>query len=496
MKRCPRCGRTYPDSEAFCADDGVALPPAAESRGTTAMTPEDTSTAGTTECPVCGGRAQPGELICNFCGTRLTPEPAAGAGPSASGAATRISPEAYVPASERAPTDVADDDAGGRSWLGTIGFVIAAVIALGAGAWLAIYLSGRHAAPQVASASPSPTPAAASSPAAVLATTIPIQVNGGLAEALQRDSKTLAKTFADNQAGLNEVYRDALASNPGLSDGMILRLHITPDGSVSSGAVRTSTAPNPSLDAAVVKAASGWKFPVASGADVDADYPIIFTTTPSDTSGVEADLKTKLASLGPNEAEYTMTTTPPSAEASPSSSPALAAVPPAPAVEATPPVAATTPAPHRHRPRLASLPPPPSLTERVNDELASNKRFRRVHAYAVGGNVTLSGKVFDDADRQLAETTVRGVRGVTSVTNNLTTDQQDWAANASRITQQLQAAGLTNVTVKVIGKSAYLNGTVATAADRDRAVMIAQSAAPVVVRVNLINVEPGRVFGF
>jgi osmotically-inducible protein OsmY len=146
---------------------------------------------------------------------------------------------------------------------------------------------------------------------------------------------------------------------------------------------------------------------------------------------------------------------------------------------------------------MASVPrPTPSISERLNDELAANKKLRRVHAYAVGGNVTLTGKVFDDGDKRLAENTARNVRGVTSVTNNLTTDQQDWAMNAARITQQLQAAGLTGVTVRVIGKTAYLNGTVSSAADRERAVMIAQSAAPVTVRVNLINVAPGRVFGF
>jgi TonB family protein len=330
----------------------------------------------------------------------------------------------------------------------------------------------------------------------VLASNIPIQVTGDLAGSLQRDPKALAKSFDDNATSLNDVYRNALSFNPGLSDGMIMRLHLTPDGTVSSGAVRTSTAPNPSLDAEAVKAAGGWRFPPASGTGVDVDYPLIFATSPADAATVEADLKTKLASLGPNESpEYAYTTTSP--EASPAGTPALAAVPPAPAIVASPPpVVAETPAPH-HRRRMASVPrPTPSISERLNDELAANKKLRRVHAYAVGGNVTLTGKVFDDGDKRLAENTARNVRGVTSVTNNLTTDQQDWAMNAARITQQLQAAGLTGVTVRVIGKTAYLNGTVSSAADRERAVMIAQSAAPVTVRVNLINVAPGRVFGF
>jgi len=67
MKRCPRCDKTYPDSETFCDADGSALvqagPAFAESAGG--------SEGEQIECPVCGGKAQPGELICNFCGARL-----------------------------------------------------------------------------------------------------------------------------------------------------------------------------------------------------------------------------------------------------------------------------------------------------------------------------------------------------------------------------------------------------------------------------------------
>jgi osmotically-inducible protein OsmY len=55
---------------------------------------------------------------------------------------------------------------------------------------------------------------------------------------------------------------------------------------------------------------------------------------------------------------------------------------------------------------------------------------------------------------------------------------------------------LTGVTVKVIGHDAYLDGEVPTALDRQRAVTIAQAAAPVTVRSNLVRVAVGRVFGF
>ena len=522
MKICPQCARSYPDTEIFCEDDGAKLGSSGASAGraTTVMADEaaaaDASASGV-ECPVCGGRAQPGELICNFCGTRLAPdaaegEPAVAAAPSRA----RPAPETFVPSSERspsrgfqtAPMDVPSTEEAGRGIVGILGFIPAAVIALVAGAWFAIYLSHRHPAEPIAQASPSPSPATTSLPSVVLAKTIPIQVTGDLAATLQRDPKDLAKIFADNDAGLADVYRHALDSSPELSDGMILRLHIMPDGSVGDGSVRVSTAPNPSLDAEVVKLTNGWKFAPAKGEGVNADYPVVFATKDADVAGVEADLKTKLASLAPNEApEYALSpATPPSpAEvagspaASPSPAEAAALAPPAP--EAVPPAPeAAPPERKKHRPPasgLAALPPREApLRERVTNELASNRKLRRVQAYSSGGNVTLMGKVFDDNDKLLAERTVRGVKGVTSVTDNLTTDTAEWAQNANLINQQLQGAGLGGVTAKVIGKTAYLSGSVKTELDKQRAVSVAQSAAPVIVRENLIRVEPGGLFSF
>ncbi len=82
MKRCPRCEKTYPDLETFCEADGTALvqagPAFAEGAGRAGAVAESAvEEGGQIECPVCGGRAQPGELICNFCGARLGVESAA-----------------------------------------------------------------------------------------------------------------------------------------------------------------------------------------------------------------------------------------------------------------------------------------------------------------------------------------------------------------------------------------------------------------------------------
>ncbi len=134
--------------------------------------------------------------------------------------------------------------------------------------------------------------------------------------------------------------------------------------------------------------------------------------------------------------------------------------------------------------------------EQVQSALRSNRKLNRVNAYTNGGVVTLYGKVFDDDDKRLAVRTARSVSGVTDVIDQTTTDTAMWAARQQQISQALASAGLTGVTVKVIGRDAYLDGEVANKLDRERAVTITEGAAPVTVRTNLIRVAVGRVFGF
>ena len=68
MKSCPRCGKQYPDSEGFCETDGAALvatPDMPRGRFTTIMS-DETPAEQSLECPVCGGKALPGEVRCNY----------------------------------------------------------------------------------------------------------------------------------------------------------------------------------------------------------------------------------------------------------------------------------------------------------------------------------------------------------------------------------------------------------------------------------------------
>jgi hypothetical protein len=554
MKSCPRCGNTYPDAERFCEEDGTALIAAAGgvgrgaasggpsrgamNRGTTLMPDDVADAAGDTPiiCPVCQGKAEPGETICNFCGTQLEADTAppqsvprasspprasrqstqsrpSGAAPGPGSARTAVTPENYIPSRGRLSTDELrggppDDELPydeapeeepslGRRMGRVLGYSIAAIIAVVAGGWLALHLSRGSIAP-VATTSPAP---AASAPTVALARNLQITVKGtDLAAALHRDQDSMRKAFEDNRDAVLDTYKRALESDNTLRDGMVVRLHVGPDGSVGAGSVMISTSPNPSLDAEVVSTMMGWKFAAAGGAPVDVDYPLVFTTNSSDVGSIEADLASKVASLGSNEApEYA--SAPPVAPSPPEAlaTPVAAETPPPVMAALPPPEAPAVRPPRRSRPsapEAGRMPPPPSLTERVTEALSADKRLRRVQVYANGGGmVTLTGKVFDDKAKTLAERTARRVNGVTGVINDVGTETSVWAQNESLINQRLQAEGLGGVTARVIGNGVYLDGTVKNPLDRQRAETIAVAAAPVTIRTNLIRVDSG-FFGF
>ena len=504
MKKCPSCNRTYPDNETLCEADGVALVTAGP-----AFVESGAPAAGeVVECPVCGGRAEPGEIICNFCGARLTADtetPAATAPPPS--ASRRPAQSRMVMAStppERFSGRLTDQmresepDGAGRGSFTVLGYVAAALVALVGGAWLALHLSSRGPAQEAASASPAaavtPGPASPAGPLVALANTVSVQVTGESSSAVERSPQAMRKVFDDGKGALLDAYKRALGGDATANDGMIVRVRIMPDGSVAGAAVRTSTAPNPSLDADVIKDVSGWSYVPFTGGQVEADYPIVFAHDATEQASIESALATRLASLGSSEApEYgsSVAASPPA-----SSSPAQAAAP----TESVAPAAAATPPVRTHPRGLARVPrpaPPPSLRDRVSEALRANRNLGRVQFYTnPGGSVVLFGKVFDEKGKGVAEQVVRGVPGVTTVVDNLTTDTDTWRQQQAEVQSQLSNAGLENVTVKIIGHDAFLSGEVMTDAEKDRAVTITEGAAPVVVRTNLITVKPGSVFGF
>ncbi len=305
MKSCPRCGKQYPDSEGFCEIDGMALvaaPDLPRGRLTTVMR-DETSAEQSLECPVCGGKALPGEVRCNYCGARLRaegsepsePPPSAEAGNSRNfdSAASSSGPQEFGEEPAYAPET--ESTGKGRRFFTTLGLSSAAIVALAAGAWFALYIGNKHPSHQV------PPSATTAQPTVELARQAPLRIQGDIAGPLPRDTDSLLKAFEHNKAGLANVYSNALSSSPSMSDGMLVRLHILPNGSIDNGAVKVSTSGNPSFDAEVVEAMTSWKFSSISGPGVTADYRVIFAPSSSAATAVESDLNSKLASLSPSE---------------------------------------------------------------------------------------------------------------------------------------------------------------------------------------------------
>src|SRR5208337_164224 len=169
----------------------------------------------------------------------------------------------------------------GRGRFGVIWYVIAAIVALGGGAWLALNLSTKPAEQPVANASPaavaSVEAAAPSGPLVALSKAMGVQVTGDSAAAPERNQEAARKFFEDHKDGLLESYSHALAGDSTMRDAIALRIRVQPGGNVDAASVRTSTNANPAFDAEVVKDVSAWIFPQFSGSQVEIDYPIIFT---------------------------------------------------------------------------------------------------------------------------------------------------------------------------------------------------------------------------
>ncbi len=510
MKRCPQCSVTYPDAERFCPNDGAQLVPAeAAGRATTQM-PAAAGQEPSIECAVCGGKALPGEEICSFCGARLNP-PSQPPPPPPQPSFT-IPRQTVLQSAAEQPAGQTFDDEGpeppstSRRFFALSGYVLAAVVALAAGVWFAIHLNRTGVVPKAPApeASPAASPAI-TGPLAQLAVNTPVQVTGESASDPARNVEAATWLFNANSAAVLDVYKKAISGDSGFSDGVLATLTVNPAGEVVAGSVKTSTAPNPALDAELIKTMMGWRFAPFSGSSVEVSYPVVMARNEAERASVEAALADKIAHLGPAETpEYASAPAPPAA--APEASPALAAKepiapPPAMAPEAPPAPAPAAPEarprPRRRHRAIAPPPPRPSLLARVQERLRADRRLGRVKVYTNGGGVvTLYGKVFDDKQRRLAVATAKSVDGVTDVIDTLQTDTAEWARSEAAINAQLQSAGLSQVTAKVIGKDAYLSGQVSTEAEKEHAVTVAESAANVRVRTNLIRVVPKGVFSF
>ena len=134
------------------------------------------------------------------------------------------------------------------------------------------------------------------------------------------------------------------------------------------------------------------------------------------------------------------------------------------------------------------------LAKKVTAALRADRRLNGADCYsATPGVIILTGKVFDENSRTLAEVTAYRVRGVKQVVNTLLTDTGQWQAEEAKINDTLALNGLESLSVRVIGSSAYLSGQVTSQADQDRALRVIAAISNLQV-VNFSRVVPGSVF--
>jgi hypothetical protein len=134
------------------------------------------------------------------------------------------------------------------------------------------------------------------------------------------------------------------------------------------------------------------------------------------------------------------------------------------------------------------------LMAKVDAALRSNNNLNGANCYtAAPGVVVLYGKVFDNKDRDLAEWTAGNVPGVKQVVNTLRTTTGQWLEEESRINDTLELNDLQGVSVRVIGREAYVSGQVESQAEEQRALRVIANESNLQV-VNFVRVVPVSIF--
>ena len=134
------------------------------------------------------------------------------------------------------------------------------------------------------------------------------------------------------------------------------------------------------------------------------------------------------------------------------------------------------------------------LMHRVQRAFRANDNLNGAMCYSPApGVIVLHGRVFDNQDRELAETTASNVPGVTQVVNTLRTQTGQWIAEEERINDTFLLNGLEGVSARVIGSQVYLSGTVTSESEKQRASRVVASISNL-QQNNFIWVKPGPIF--
>lgn len=98
--------------------------------------------------------------------------------------------------------------------------------------------------------------------------------NESNAGTLERDD--VLRVIRENEREVEACYDRGLADDPSLAGDITVRFVVTPDGSVSSATIQSSTLDSGAVEACVRQAVGSWRFPAHSGDDVPVSFPFDF----------------------------------------------------------------------------------------------------------------------------------------------------------------------------------------------------------------------------
>lgn len=108
----------------------------------------------------------------------------------------------------------------------------------------------------------------------------PSSISGAGAGSGGRSAADISGVIRRHLAGIQNAYVSELKKNPNLGGGkIVVQFTISPDGSVTSAGIISSSMGAPSLESRVVSLIYGWRFPAGASGEVTVIYPFVFIAT-------------------------------------------------------------------------------------------------------------------------------------------------------------------------------------------------------------------------
>jgi TonB family protein len=108
----------------------------------------------------------------------------------------------------------------------------------------------------------------------------PSSIAGEGAADANRSAARINSVIRQHLAGIQNAYNSELKKNPNLGGGkIVVRFTISPDGSVTSASIVSSSMGAPGLESSIISRIYGWRFPAGASGEVTVVYPFVFIAT-------------------------------------------------------------------------------------------------------------------------------------------------------------------------------------------------------------------------